>query len=510
MYAFTHKRRDYEQCGWNALALISPFPRNDSVIWVSDVGVVKQIVNDRVLFPKPLERYQAINVYGRNVVTTEGEEWKRHRRVSQPAFSERNNKLVWNAATNTMNELFEDVWGIQKTEVRVDNLLDVTVRVALIILSIAGFGKDMNWKSDSESLSESNSKDTDSPAASPTPDTHNTQRKSTTKHTISFTQSLVLISTHIVMNIAVPTWLKFITSKTREVKRAAEELGSYMDEIINARIEEGASGSSSISTTRGDLLSNLVAASSREESAASDNKISTSNFLSHSELRGNTFVYLIAGHETTAHTLCYMYALLALYPAEQEKLYAHIKEVVGEREATFEDFGRLTRIIAAFYETLRMFPPVTTIAKRTSAATIFANVSAADPHSSAVKDMYVPEGSMVYIHTPGLHYNERYWSDPYTFKPERFMGDWNKDAFLPFSGGARACIGRRFSEVEAVAITLTLLRSYSIHLAPEKEEEYERLGLDVYERTERLTKSVNMITLTPLDVPLVFRKRNSV
>ena len=59
-----------------------------------------------------------------------------------------------------------------------------------------------------------------------------------------------------------------------------------MDELINARIEEGASGSSSGSTTRGDLLSNLVAASSREDNATSDSKSSTSKFLSHSELRG--------------------------------------------------------------------------------------------------------------------------------------------------------------------------------------------------------------------------------
>ena len=56
---------DYEKVGWNALAFVAPLPRNESVIWVSDANIIKQIVNDRVLFPKPLERYRTIEVYGK-------------------------------------------------------------------------------------------------------------------------------------------------------------------------------------------------------------------------------------------------------------------------------------------------------------------------------------------------------------------------------------------------------------------------------------------------------------
>ena len=73
----------------------------------------------------------------------------------------------------------------------------------------------------------------------------------------------------------------------------------------------------------------------------------------------------------------------------------------------------------------------------------------------------IPAGSLVKIDVPGLHYNRknhlvqrfysgglqrayaaRYWGDPHAFNPKRFMSDWDKDAFIPFSGGARACIGR--------------------------------------------------------------------
>ena len=52
-----------------------------------------------------------------------------------------------------------------------------------------------------------------------------------------------------------------------------------------------------------------------------------------------------------------------------------------------------------------MYPAVPTIGKRTSAPTVFSGVTAADPQSDAVKDMTIPTGTVVYIHTPGLHYN---------------------------------------------------------------------------------------------------------
>lgn len=83
----------------------------------------------------------------------------------------------------------------------------------------------------------------------------------------------------------------------------------------------------------------------------------------------------------------------------------------------------------------------------------------------------VPKGTDVSIDVPGLHNNRtyryyllsskseclfkltpefnlaKYWDDPLTFKPDRFMKpDWNRDAFLPFSGGPRACLGRRCVE----------------------------------------------------------------
>lgn len=43
------------------------------------------------------------------------------------------------------------------------------------------------------------------------------------------------------------------------------------------------------------------------------------------------------------------------------------------------------------------------------------------------------------------NWTARYWQDPLVFNPERFLGNYNKDAFIPFSVGARSCIGRRYA-----------------------------------------------------------------
>ena len=50
-------------------------------------------------------------------------------------------------------------------------------------------------------------------------------------------------------------------------------------------------------------------------------------------------------------------------------------------------------------------------------------------------------------HCTGIHVRStaKYWPNPAAFNPDRFLGDWNRDAFIPFSAGARSCIGRRYA-----------------------------------------------------------------
>ncbi|KAH9998646.1 cytochrome P450, partial [Russula vinacea] len=417
----------------------------------------QEITTSRVRFPKPLQVYEALAVFGKNIVVSEGEEWKKYRKIAAPAFSERNNKLVWDETIRIMVDLFDNVWG-DKSEVIVDHCLDITLPIALFVISAAGrFGRQVTWTSDL--------------VVPP-------------GHQMTFKDALHILSTNIILKIALPKWATNLTKHTREVNLAFMEIKQYMLEMVEAR------RNADTVEQRHDLFNGLL--------DAVGDKLDNGAALSDDELIGNMFIFLIAGHETTAHTLCFAFGLLALYPDEQERLYQNIKGVMSlNGMPAYED---MTGSRSVFYETLRLFPPAANIPKVASEDTTL-TVNNADGGKTTFP---VPSGTEIYLQVPAVHYNPRYWKEPHKFMPERFLGDWPRDAFLPFSQGARACVGRRFAETEGLAIMAMLVSRYKI----EVKEEPQFAGETFEERYARITAFDEAMTTGPVRVPLVFREDN--
>jgi len=146
-----------------------------------------------------------------------------------------------------------------------------------------------------------------------------------------------------------------------------------------------------------------------------------------------------------------------------------------------------------------MFPPVLAIPKRSAEDT-----SLTTENAQGVKTTIpVPAGTNIALDVAGLHYNPRYWSDPHEFNPSRFLKDWPRDAFMPFSAGARACLGRKFFETEGIAILTMLVLRYKI----EVKEELQFARESFKARKERILAAKSGITLTPVRMPLVFKLR---
>jgi len=344
--------------------------------------------------------------------------------------------------------------------VEVDHALDITMPLALFVIGAAGFGRHISW----------NDENTPPPG-----------------HKLSFKETLYTVSTYVIVQALVPPWAMGLTKVARKTRLAFEELESYMLEMIEVR------RSAQMKEETYDLLSLLVDAS--DESFGSDQKLTVR------EVLGNIFIFLIAGHETTAHTLCFAMALLALYPDEQERLYQEIKQVLPDgRAPTYDGLNSLTFADAIIKEALRMFPPAVTVPKTSAEDTVFTTTNANGDKVSVA----VPRGSRLSLHFPGLHNNPKYWKDPEQFNPSRFLGDWNRDAFLPFSGGARSCIGRRFAEVESIVALTMVVAKYKITV----KEEPQFASETFQQRRDRVLAHKPVLTLTPVRVPLVFTKRH--
>ncbi|KAI3619450.1 cytochrome p450 [Moniliophthora roreri] len=134
-HLFVNKFRLYKRCGWDLVPRFS-FLHVASSIVVTETVALKEIFGSRSCFPKHLEKYEGINFSGRNLIVSEGDEWKRHRRIVALVFYERNSRPVWDEAVWVMSDLFKDVWRGQKV-IKFDHGLEITLPIALFIIGAA-------------------------------------------------------------------------------------------------------------------------------------------------------------------------------------------------------------------------------------------------------------------------------------------------------------------------------------------------------------------------------------
>ncbi|KAG8884272.1 hypothetical protein FRB98_002545 [Tulasnella sp. 332] len=433
--------------------------------------------------------YSSLDLYGPNVVTAEGSDWARHRKISSPAFSDSLIQLAWEQTHRVVHEMFDD-WAQRQGDIVTLNEAEEPMKLlALLVLMGAAFGHAEEW----------------TPEAAPPEG-----------HSMLFRDSVQILLKYFSIWDALPSWV-WGSAKTRAalcvggiggagllgetLKRtgtAYMELGRYLREMLH---ERELVGNIEIKRDMRDVFTNLIVAMSAEDENAR---------MSVDAVFGNMFVFVLAGHETTAHSLSFALALLALEPDEQDKLYEHTRQVLGDREPSLEDHSKLSRVLAVLYEAIRLFPAVTFMPKENVEDVSFLVNSAlseadmADPAAMERKDcqkrVFIPKGSSIKINVAGLHYNPRYWSDPYAFNPDRFLkSDWPKDAFLGFSAGPRGCLGRKFAEVEAVLALTLIVRQFRITTDTKKFKELP--GESKLDRRNRLMNADVRITLTPEGIP---------
>ncbi|CAG8510376.1 16693_t:CDS:10 [Dentiscutata erythropus] len=362
--------------------VIKLFFRGRWICMITDPVIVKEVCLRTDAFPKLMfdeiipnsafERH-----FGVNVVHSNDDVWKRHRRVCNPAFK-------------TLPIHLFDKKGLKLIDVleKVDNkpieVRDFMQRFTLDILGIVGFNFDFNSLEDQNNIYVT---------------------------TYNEVQELLKNPFYSILHLDRIPFIKQL------VFRKVDKLNNLFEDIIKEKRKSLAAGHSN-----GDLLELMLKACENPD-------ISNNQMLSDTELRNNLAVFMVAGHDTTAVALSSLLYLLAIHKDVQKKVREEILSELGDNlTPSVEQHASLKYLTMVIRENLRLYPPFAGLQVRVLAEDL--------KH----KDFLIPAGTPIIPFLYGIHHSPKLWKNPEEFLPERFENEHENYSWLAFGGGSRMLV----------------------------------------------------------------------
>jgi cytochrome P450 len=247
---------------------------------------------------------------------------------------------------------------------------------------------------------------------------------------------------------AIPTvdGLVSIVASRRGVRAARGRLDVIVNDIVERRRRDR--------DAPDDVLSLLLEAREGDDEAAAR------------QLRDDAVTFLLAGHDTIAHALTWTWTLLAANPEAEARLHAEVKEVAGDRLASAQDVPRLAYTRSVMAEALRLFPPAWVIVRRAAEA-------------RTCVGHHIPSGSVMVASPFVTHRDARFFPDPLTFSPGRWLSPSERPrlAYFPFGAGPRSCIGEGFAWMEGTLVLATFAARWRLRSAGRAVEPSPRITL---------------------------------
>jgi len=342
---------------------------------------------------------------GRGLITSEGETWRRHRRTMSPAFDQRSIAAYAPIMTAAAQEML-GAWSNLGAGAGID-VAPAMMQVTLNIISRTMFSTDSD--------------------------------QIVTIMARSAGRYQAQMRPNIMDFLGLPAWLAGL-GRLNVADRTLGEFDKEIDRLIKQRSSNPDNGPK-------DLLARLIAA--RDEH--------TGGGMNAQEVRDHVITIFMAGHETTAMAMTWIWYLLSQHAAEEAKLHAELQAVLGGRAPEAEDLSKLTYTRMVIEESMRLYPPVHTIGREALA-------------DDTVAGLHVPKGSAVLIAPWVLHRHHQLWQQPGRFDPERFSPQQcaarPRFSYLPFGGGRRICIGAAFAMAEATLLLATIAQRFRLRLLP--------------------------------------------
>ncbi|TGO17403.1 hypothetical protein BTUL_0018g00700 [Botrytis tulipae] len=511
---------------------------NLNLLRTTNAELIAQFTTRKNDFVKPVKNYKVLEFFGKNIVTIEGEEWRRHKKVVGKSFGEKSIKSVWTESIRQAEGMIR-IWGRRGNgsekgdeELRVEDAGSDTAILSLHVICAVGFGVPQLWEGEEEE------------------DMGNGElkiggegmpnlglSKPIGEHSLGFKDCINTVLGSLLVTFTLLTFQELSPVKRhRQVYKAFKETNQYVTGLLEHKKTQISAGDHDKVTM--DLMGNMLKASAETLNSPKDPVVSNKNEdlpLTEAEIKSNALIFLLAGHETTASSIQLCFVYLAISILSQTSMQADIDLIIGSKKPqnwTYtSDFPKLynSMVGAVLNEELRLMPIAETIPKIT--------VGEQKVKVDGVEKV-VPEGCFIHLNTVGTHRNPRYWphrasgdgsTDLNDFVPERWIvekvedreemthADEDEDdsikdgvdnesstlfkpvkgAFIPFSEGPRACPGKKFAQVEMIAVLTVIFQKYSVELDVSRwasDEEVQSMNDEkrgeVYEKAIRETKEV--------------------
>jgi cytochrome P450 len=394
---------------------------------VNDPNAVEEVlVHQHRHFVKTPALKVASRVLGRGLLTSEGEFWRRQRRLIQPAFHRRRIAAYGQTMVAETSRLLA-TWQAGETRDVALDMMGLTMAIATKTLFGAGVGAET------------------------------AQRLAPVLREIGEYLNSRMYSLLFLIPDTVPT------PATLRYRRAVRALDAVIYEMIDrARRAAGNPDGGQSATRRADgggappdqaemapgaFLPMLLSAQDEDDGGG----------MTLEQLRDEVMTLFLAGHDTTALTLTWTFYLLSQHPAVAEALHEELRAALGGRAPTMDDLPRLRYADAVIAESMRLYPPAWVVGRQAICDCVIGGYR-------------VPKGTVVLASQWTMHRDPRYFDDPEAFRPERWQDGLAKRlpkyAYFPFGGGPRVCIGNSFALMEATLVLATIVQRFHLDLAP--------------------------------------------
>ena len=337
---------------------------------------------------------------GRGLLTSEGETWRRHRRIMAPAFDRHSLETYVPIITGVTSELLAG-WDI------LPNSSEVDVGAAMMHTTLHIISRTM-FSANSREIVEVVER--------------------------GVKQYQTAVRPHLLDLLGFPAWFTKLFAYRQRGIAAFDEFDRTVDQLINDRAREP-------NNKQKDLLARLVAA----------RDVETGGGMTAKEVRDEVVTIFMAGHETTAQALTWTWYLLSLHPSVEAKLHEELTTVLNGRTPQYEDIANLRYTRMVIEESMRLYPPAHTIAREPIAP-------------DYMLGHRIPVGAIVLIVPWLIHRKASLWDQPHRFNPERFTAEPPRFSYIPFGAGQRICIGAAFAMTEAILILAMVAQRYRLRL----------------------------------------------